>query len=57
MGDIHVSMAYPVWHEHKVFDPPNVLICEVYFKGPAVWYALCLLNNLATKEKLLVRIC
>lgn len=29
---LHGSVADPLWHEHQVFDPPNVLICEVYLK-------------------------
>ena len=28
----HVTMEDPLWLRHWVFDPPNVLICEVYFK-------------------------
>lgn len=28
----HVTMEDPLWLRDWVFDPPNVLICEVYFK-------------------------
>lgn len=29
---LHVSMGDQLWQEHELFDPPNVLICVVYFK-------------------------